>query len=990
MTYNGGTYDAFVLKLNADGSLLSYATYLGGSFYDVGNGIAVDAAGNAYLIGFANSSDFPATPEAYVTTYNGGYDTFVVKINASGSMLSYATYLGGINNDEGFDIALDAASSVYVTGWTASMDYPVTSGAYVPTYSGDEMFVAKINFPPPTELPRTGQTTCYDSAGTVIPCAGTGQDGEIQAGVPWPNPRFTDNGDGTVTDNLTGLIWTKDANAPGPGLCFTATWKTWQDALNYVDCLNTSAYLGHSDWRLPNVNELETLINAKQPNTAAWLNTQGFSNVQLYHYWTSTSIADNPGNAWVVHMWFGYMFSYGKSGDLYVWPVRSGQTGMAQLWETGQTTCYDIGGNVISCGGTGQDGDIRAGVSWPGSRFRDNGDETVIDNLTGFMWTKDAYPPGTYGTWQQALDYVNGMNAGTYPNFGYMDWRLPNRKELHSLSDFSRYNPALPSGHPFLNVQSDYYWSSTSFAHDPDDPWIVDMSHGDAIGYNNKSSNGFLWPVRGGNVPPFEVCDGIDNDGDGLIDEGLTTAYYRDADGDGYGDTSISIQACSQPAGYASNDLDCNDGNAAIHQGAVETCNLLDDNCDGNIDEGVQNIYYQDADGDTYGNVLVAAQACAAPSGYVSNGADCNDSNASIYPGATEVCNGTDDNCNGQINEGVQNTYYSDADSDTYGNASLTTQACTQPLGYVSSDTDCNDTDATVYPGAPEIPNDGIDQDCNGQDLIVNTAPVVWNIPDISFLEDGSGTLPGNASLDTYVSDIETLDPFISWAVLGGTNVTAIINPDRTVTFTAAPDFNGQETLTFIATDTGYGTSPPLSASDTVVVTVTPVNDPPVLDPIGAKSIDEGSLLSFTVSGNDLEGDPLTFSATNLPLGATFVPATRTFSWTPDYTQAGLHSVTFMVNDGALMDSEVVTITVNNVNRAPVADAGADETMHVGTLVTLNGSASSDPDGDYPLTYAWNIISKPHWQYCYSVKSLCYKLVFYSRQARRLYSRAYK
>src|SRR3990172_2422389 len=143
----------------------------------------------------------------------------------------------------------------------------------------------------PAELPRTGQTTCYDTAGAVVACAGTGQDGEIQAGVPWPDPRFTDNTDGTVTDNLTGLMWTKDGNAPEPAACSPGTEKTWQEALDYVACLNTNAYLGYTDWRLPNVNEFDSLVNAGPPNMATWLNTQGFSNVQSNIYWSSTSLA---------------------------------------------------------------------------------------------------------------------------------------------------------------------------------------------------------------------------------------------------------------------------------------------------------------------------------------------------------------------------------------------------------------------------------------------------------------------------------------------------------------------------------------------------------------------------------------------------------------------------------------------------------------------------------------------------------------------------
>ena len=98
-------------------------------------------------------------------------------------------------------------------------------------------------------LPKTGQTKCYDLAGAEIPCVGTGQDGEIRAGVTWPEPRFIDNEDGTVTDRLTGLMWTQDAGTPTIGSC-TGGAMNWQQALYYVACLNSNNYLGHHDWRL--------------------------------------------------------------------------------------------------------------------------------------------------------------------------------------------------------------------------------------------------------------------------------------------------------------------------------------------------------------------------------------------------------------------------------------------------------------------------------------------------------------------------------------------------------------------------------------------------------------------------------------------------------------------------------------------------------------------------------------------------------------------
>ncbi len=158
-----------------------------------------------------------------------------------------------------------------------------------------------------------------------------------------------------------------------------------------------------------------------------------------------------------------------------------------------------------------------------------------------------------------------------------------------------------------------------------------------------------------------EACDGIDNDCDGTIDEGQTqNTYYHDSDGDTYGDPADSIQACSAPPGYVGNDLDCNDADAAIKPGVTEICNNIDDDCDGSTDEGLPlNSYYRDADGDTYGNVSQVTQTCSGtpPSGYVLNSTDCNDANTAVYPGATEVCNGIDDNCAGGIDEGLSSEY---------------------------------------------------------------------------------------------------------------------------------------------------------------------------------------------------------------------------------------------------------------------------------------------------------------------------------------------
>jgi uncharacterized repeat protein (TIGR01451 family) len=351
------------------------------------------------------------------------------------------------------------------------------------------IFLASIAFAGTVNLPQTGQTKCYDSLGNEISCTGTGQDGEIRAGVAWPNPRFTDNGDDTILDNLTGLMWTKDANLPGAML-------TWQDGLDYVAGMNAGTYpnFGYTDWCLPNVDELESLINADEAKNATWLSDQGFINVQANpnQYWSSTTDAYNTSRAWIIDMELGFMYSSDKlSSYAYnVWPVRAGQLGgVVSLPQTGQRESYT----------SGDDGDLERGITWPSPRFTDHLNGTVADNLTGLMWTRDANILGGCTTWQGALDYLVALNTGIYPNFGYTDWRLPNRKELHSLTDFSRYSPALPSGHPFINVQGAYYWSSTSSVRGA---WVVAMW----IGYlhaHPKSDIDFcyyVWPVRTGQV----------------------------------------------------------------------------------------------------------------------------------------------------------------------------------------------------------------------------------------------------------------------------------------------------------------------------------------------------------------------------------------------------------------------------------------------------------------------------------------------------------
>ena len=144
-TFNGGV-DAFVTKLNADGATLVYSTYLGGTGFEIDQGfdklarrvggIAVDAAGQAYVTGSTTSADFPTTAGAFDTASPGFIDAFVSKLNAAGTALIYSTYLGGDDIERGHGIAVDADGNAYVTGEVWSANFPTTAGAFQPTSAG--------------------------------------------------------------------------------------------------------------------------------------------------------------------------------------------------------------------------------------------------------------------------------------------------------------------------------------------------------------------------------------------------------------------------------------------------------------------------------------------------------------------------------------------------------------------------------------------------------------------------------------------------------------------------------------------------------------------------------------------------------------------------------------------------------------------------------------------------------------------------------------
>jgi len=340
---------------------------------------------------------------------------------------------------------------------------------------------------------QTGQKRCWDSNGNLIPCKNTGEDGEIQAGVADPVPRFTDNQDGTVTDNLTGLIWLRNANLFGE--------VPWAQALiNAKNLASGSSGLtdgsAAGDWRLPNVNEFQSLLDLKNSSGPAIDPEHPFINLQASNYWTSTSVAVAPPLGWFVALAVGPPVFDLKMNSMRMWPVRGENTRLAQ---TGQKVCFDTFGAPVACAGTGQDADIQAGVPFPTPRFSDNKNGTETDRLTGLIWLKHADAFGTR-TWNQALSVCNTLASGKADlSDGSIagDWRLPNAFELRTLMDYSTFNPALTPGNPFLSVSTSLYWSSTTVASAPNLARFVFVGIGPSV-WDHKSVLMHVWPVRGG------------------------------------------------------------------------------------------------------------------------------------------------------------------------------------------------------------------------------------------------------------------------------------------------------------------------------------------------------------------------------------------------------------------------------------------------------------------------------------------------------------
>jgi hypothetical protein len=286
------------------------------------------------------------------------------------------------------------------------------------------------------QLPDTGQTKCYEAVSPYaeIPCTGTGQDGAYNINTL----SYTDNGNGTVTDNNTGLLWQKCSVGQNNDVACSGTAETYNwfqasgtyDAAYNPSTQNVCGALtlgGYANWHLPTKKELISIVNYGIPVSEPTITSAFFPNTVAYYYWSSTTVAAtfSPDEEWLVHFGSGTTLGTGKTEKFHVRCV-SGEQPVAVLLN--------------------------------------NGNGTVTETKTGLIWQQGETDSKT---WVHALSYCEGLSLG-----GHSDWRLPNVRELESLFDDTRDNPAIDTSF-FPDASVSFYWSSTTITSKPSGAWHV-------------------------------------------------------------------------------------------------------------------------------------------------------------------------------------------------------------------------------------------------------------------------------------------------------------------------------------------------------------------------------------------------------------------------------------------------------------------------------------------------------------------------------------
>ena len=500
-------------------------------------------------------------------------------------------------------------------------------------------------------------------------------------------------------------------------------------------------------WTLTSTGTNSPTGNGRYGHTAVWTGNEmiiwggtdgaqeysaGYRYNPLTDSWTLTSIGANAPS--------------GRQYHAAVW------TGTEMIVWGGSTLNVNTGGrynvSTDSWTPTSTGANVPAGRSYPTAVW--TGTEMIVwggaklNNVNSLFNTGGRYNPST-DSWAATSTGANVPPASTYHTAVWTGTRMIVWGGFGSSNTGAQYDPSSDSWTPTSTGANDPVARSHHTAVWTGDEMIVwggEQADGGINTGGRYNPTADSWIATPSGTPPSQrtqhavvltpsemiVWGGAGHAGSSALGGDrycVAGLVYRDADGDGYGDPAVSVVGSlgSVPAGYVANATDCDDTNPAIHPGAAETCNGIDDKCNGQEDEGLGNTLYRDADGDGYGNAAISQFTCFTPAGWSTLSTDCNDANASVHPGAPEACNNIDDDCNGLVDD-IGGAVDSDGDGirNACDNCRFAVNADQLDADHDGVGNACDNCFFVANPSQLDTDHDGLGDSCDNCPVAANAS----------------------------------------------------------------------------------------------------------------------------------------------------------------------------------------------------------------------------------------------------------------------------
>ncbi|MFI5172366.1 MAG: MopE-related protein [Chitinophagales bacterium] len=629
ITENKGVSDYWVVKVDSNQNI-EWQKTLGGSSYDYGRSGLIDYDGGVCIFGYSLSGD------GDISAPLGANDFWLVKLNAEGDLIWERSY-GGIGDEFGRSIILTEYGGYILAGASGFSDDHDVSG----NHGSVDFWVVKLDASANIEWQKCYGGSEYDFAYSIEQ---TPDEGFIVAGK-------TESSDGDVSgyhgnvdywvikiDSIGNIEWEKAYGGTGYDVAYSVK--------NTID--GGFIIAGESDSNNGDV----------------------------------TGFHGGPTDFWVVKT--------DNSGNIE-WQKTFGGTG----GEEANVVIEVIDSGYLVAGYTGSNN-----MDVSGNHGGSDAWLVKISDIGELIWQKCL--GGSLSEYAHDLIFTADNNIVLAGASSSSDGDVT---ENHGIADYWIVKLGFCTTHYYADADGDGFGDllNDSVACNLPVGYVTDST-------DCNDANNLIFPTA------EDICNTVDDNCNGFIDEdAIFTAWYLDNDGDNFGDMFIDSISCFDLTGYVIDNTDCDDLNTEINPAAIEICNDIDDNCNFDIDEGLTiTTFYIDADGDAFGNADIFINSCLEIiAGYVLDSTDCNDANNLIYPGAIEICDYLDNDCDGIVDDNLTLIHsFEDADEDNFGNINVDSLSCAIPDGFVEDDSDCDDTNPLIYPGADEILN-GVDDNCN-------------------------------------------------------------------------------------------------------------------------------------------------------------------------------------------------------------------------------------------------------------------------------------